>query len=125
MQDDEKCIYTITTIRRGDAGRDLVHPYPLRTVGYFFERERARDILCNDIGDLDEGHYYLWAVIEAVRPGLYSMTVDREFWTYNTEEERWQPSGVPEELAGMNKHVASFCEIGGGVVYGSVPGKPS
>lgn len=68
----EKEIYTITTLRR-----DIRNPN--RCVGYYFDLNRAIDVVVNNECDIYERGYYPYCVIESVKEGLYA--VERtEYW---------------------------------------------
>lgn len=71
-----------------------------RTVGLFWKKEDAFDILHHNYGDLWEAGYYPYAVVEEVGEGLYPLKINHWFFEYHNEQEvyveideLWEPFG--------------------------------
>lgn len=62
--------FAVTTIRILPNEKDGL-PFETRTVGLFDTRLEAQDVLEQDLGDLAEGGWYKYAVVEEVGHGLY------------------------------------------------------
>ena len=72
---DVKVIYTVTTIRLEEKMAQNGKKYidtDSRCVGWFETLEKAVEIVKGNYGDIEEAGYYKWAIIEKIKPGLYS-----------------------------------------------------
>lgn len=87
-----KPIYTITLIPQQESG-----PQRPRTVGFFHTPEEARRVPEKNEGELDEGGYYQYLVIEQVNPGLHPATLVVQWYIWNTQTKSWTLWFTPEK----------------------------
>ena len=73
------------------------------TVGFVEEIHEAGHLLKNNACDLWEGQYH-YAVIEDIKPGIYSIPEDRCFFHYDEVKGGYYPIEEPENI----KHIVSF-----------------
>ena len=86
-------IYTVSTMDNLNPGE--VYP---RTVGYFADSETAIDAVETNRGDLSEGGYYPYVLIEEIKDGLYHPALKESRWLFewNLDEKRYVPIEEPE-----------------------------
>jgi hypothetical protein len=61
-----------------------------RCVGLFDSLSSAQAVLTNNLGDLNEDHYYEWAVIEQVQEfGLYPRLTQVSWWEWRESAGYW------------------------------------
>lgn len=89
---ENKSIYTITSIPHHSVkGANL-----FRIVGFYFDIDKARDVVLNNYGSLDECAYYQYIVIEEIKEGLYHM-VEKEEW-YSWRKDKWVKTRKPRRF---------------------------
>lgn len=101
-------VYAVTTYRYEP---ERPQPWLARTVGLFPHEESARLCVEENRGDLDEGGWYGWAVVERMRLGLYPASAESAvFFRFDHDERRWiRLEEKPPELPG---DLASFHTVG-------------
>ena len=95
-------VYSVVTVR---VPLDEKEPTSSRLVGLFVEKEDAREIIRNNMGDIFE-YYYRYAVIEQVELNrLYPVdTTEPPEWyiwegsVENSDEGRYVPCAIPEKF---------------------------
>ena len=99
-------IYLITTLQKLEevvsrTGKRTGIPDfgDVRTVGYYFTYDDARDAVVNNSCDIHETMYN-YALIEKVAPGLYNGAVSesRSFFKYDREKDMYDPIEEPAFL---------------------------
>jgi len=101
----ERSVYAVTTYRR-----EPEHPWPwsARTVGLFPDKRSAELCVEENQGDLDEGGWYAWAIVEQVRLGLYPTSAESAvFFRFAVGVRRWfrleaKPPELPDDLASFH-----------------------
>jgi hypothetical protein len=84
-------IFAITTVRHAlNAGN--------RTIGYAKTFEDADQWVRENACSMDEEGYYMFAVIEPVEPGIYSLPRTEFWYRWNSEKEQYEPCGKPERF---------------------------
>jgi hypothetical protein len=90
-------IYTITTLKTIHVYRNPAHASELgcRCVGFFHKLEDAIETVEENYCDIYENGYYPFAVIEAVKEGMYNIGNNDEWWfqwKYDGYEQIEKPS---------------------------------
>jgi len=101
----EQSVYAVTTYRHEP---ERPWPWAARTVGLFLREESARLCVEENRGDLDEGGWYGWAIVEKVPLGLYPMSAESAvFFRFDRGAQRWirleaKPPELPDDLVSFH-----------------------
>ena len=99
----EQSVYAVTTYRHEPEG-----PWAAHTVGLFPSEESAKLCVEENRGDLDEGGWYGWAIVEKVPLGLYPISAeDAIFFRFDRVARQWirleaKPPELPDDLASFH-----------------------
>lgn len=91
-----KSIYTITVIEDfKELKNKMLTPIGVRTMGFYFDKKTAVEVVENNETDLNET-IYDYAIIERVQEGLYNCTNERTFYKFNYETREYEEIEEPE-----------------------------
>ena len=97
-EEEERCIYLVT----GMMNLDFIK-YEPRSLGFFFNREKAINEVKNNSLDIFEGEYY-FVVIERVVNGFYATPIEEIWFKYNRNLDKYYEIEKPEPL----KNICNF-----------------
>ena len=85
-------MYFITTIQIKDGQLGYT-----RCIGYFKTFEKAKHIVLNNVGDIEET-IYNYCVIENIPDGIYQYDQNAKWYKFNDLDEVYKPCEKPKEL---------------------------
>jgi hypothetical protein len=84
-------IFTVTTVRHAlQAGS--------RCVGFYYTFEEAKESIIENVMDICEQGYYLYAVIEKITPGVYIYPRDETWFQWSRDAGRYESCEKPERF---------------------------
>lgn len=88
----EKTIYTVTTLR------SVLMDSRSRCVGYYHDFKDAEEIVLDNVMDINEMGYYLYAVIEEVSPGIYTFPRPEYWYKWDVSKAKYVDCSKPEKF---------------------------
>lgn len=101
----DNCIFVILVFSKLEVNNGFPDFGAERLVGYYFTKKDAFDSVINNVCDIWET-CYTYALIEAVKPGLYepASKSERWFFKYNRVINKYEPIDEPDDL----EHIVGF-----------------
>lgn len=100
-------VCAITTWRGED------HPEERSTVGLFQDSADAFEALEHNWGDLNEGGWFPWAIVEEMEFGLYPDLIFVAAYLFDQEGGEWRKCpGMPDAISKRLEKCVSFAQIG-------------